>query len=67
MSPVQTFAKMHLFYLLKIMKMGFHPTCQNVENYIGWRSQKEARLPDSIIKQFTLSVQNMNSNAIFPT
>ncbi|MFQ6875477.1 MAG: hypothetical protein ACLUJB_16870 [Coprobacillus cateniformis] len=49
------------------MKMGFHPTCQNVENYIGWRSQKEARLPDSIIKQFTLSVQNMNSNAIFPT
>lgn len=67
LSPVQTFAKMHLSYFLKIMKMGFHPTRENVENYIGWGSQKEARLPDSIIKQFTLSVQNMNSNAIFPT
>lgn len=66
LSPVQTFAKMHPSYFLKIMKMGFNPTRQNVENYIGWGSKKEESLPDSIIKQFTLSVMNMNSNASFP-
>ena len=66
LSPVQTFAKMHMSYFFKIMKMGFHPTRENVENYIGWGSEKEGALPGSIIEQFTLSVMNMNSNASFP-
>lgn len=66
LSPVQTFAKMHISYFMKIMKMGFHPTKENVENYIGWGSAKEEPLPDSIIRQFTISVMNMNSNASFP-
>ncbi|MEG0737480.1 MAG: alpha/beta hydrolase [Longicatena sp.] len=66
LSPVQTFAKMHLSFFFKIMKMGFHPTRENVENYIGWGSGKEEPLPDSIIQQFTLSVMNMNANASFP-
>ncbi|MDO4489001.1 MAG: alpha/beta hydrolase [Eubacteriales bacterium] len=65
-SPVQTFAKMYTSYFFKIMKMGFNPTRENVEAYIGWGSTKEAPLPDSIIRQFTLSVMNMNSNASFP-
>lgn len=65
-SPVQTFAKMYGSYFFKIMKMGFHPTRENVESYIGWGSEKEGNLPDSIITQFTLSVMNMNSNASFP-
>lgn len=65
-SPVQTFAKMYPSFFFKIMKMGFHPTRENVENYIGWGSEKEGSLPDSIITQFTLSVMNMNSNASFP-
>ncbi|MCQ4023356.1 alpha/beta fold hydrolase [Ruminococcus sp. zg-924] len=65
-SPVQTFAKMYSSYFFKIMKMGFHPTRENVESYIGWGSEKEGKLPDSIITQFTLSVMNMNSNASFP-
>lgn len=64
-SPVQTFAKMYGSYFFKIMKMGFHPTRENVEKYIGWGSEKEGELPDSIITQFTLSVMNMNSNASF--
>lgn len=64
--PVQTFAKMHISYFMKIMKMGFHPTKENVENYIGWGSAKEESLPDSIIRQFTISVMNMNSNTSFP-
>lgn len=66
LSPVQTFSKMHMSYFFKIMKMGFNPTRQNVENYIGWGSEKENPLPDSIISQFTISVMNMNSNASFP-
>lgn len=66
LSPVQTFAKMYISYFFKIMKMGFHPTRKNVENYIGWGSEKESRLPDTIIDQFIISVMNMNSNAIFP-
>ena len=66
LSPVQTFAKMHYSYFFKIMKMGFNPTRENVENYIGWGSKKDAPLPASIIKQFTLSVMNMNSNMSFP-
>ena len=66
LSPVQTFAKMYNTFFFKIMKMGFHPTRENVENYIGWGSEKEEPLPDSIIKLFTLSVMNMNSNASFP-
>lgn len=65
-SPVQTFAKMYTSYFFKIMKMGFKPTRENVEAYIGWGSEKEAPLPESIITQFTLSVMNMNSNASFP-
>ena len=65
-SPVQTFAKMYTAYFFKIMKMGFKPTRENVEAYIGWGSEKEAPLPESIITQFTLSVMNMNSNASFP-
>lgn len=66
LSPVQTFAKMYTSYFFKIMKMGFKPTRDNVENYIGWGSEKEKPLPDSIIEQFTISVMNMNSNASFP-
>lgn len=66
LSPVQTFAKMYTSYFFKIMKMGFNPTRENVENYIGWGSEKEKPLPDSIIEQFTISVMNMNSNASFP-
>lgn len=65
-SPVQTFSKMYPSFFIKIMKMGFHPTRKNVENYIGWGNEKEESLPDSIIKQFTISVMNMNSNASFP-
>ena len=65
-SPVQTFAKMYNSFFFKIMKMGFNPTRKNVENYIGWGSEKEEPLPDSIIKLFTISVMNMNSNASFP-
>ena len=66
LSPVQTFAKMYPSFFVKIMKMGFHPTRKNVENYIGWANENEDALPDSIIKQFTISVMNMNSNASFP-
>lgn len=66
LSPVQTFAKMYPSFFFKIMKMGFHPTRENVENYIGWGSEREEPLPDSIIKLFTISVMNMNSNASFP-
>lgn len=66
LSPVQTFAKMYPSFFFKIMKMGFHPTRENVENYIGWGSEREEPLPDSIIKLFTNSVMNMNSNASFP-
>lgn len=66
LSPVQTFAKMHPSYFLKIMKMGFNPTRQNVKNYIGWGNSMEAPLPDSIIEQFTISVMNINANACFP-
>lgn len=66
LSPVQTFAKMYASYCFKIMKMGFSPTRKNVQNYIGWGSEKEEALPDSIIKQFTISVMNMNANASFP-
>lgn len=66
LSPVQTFAKMYNSFFIKIMKMGFRPTRKNVENYIGWGSEKEEPLPDSIINQFTISVMNMNSNASSP-
>lgn len=66
LSPVQTFAKMFPLYFFKIMKMGFNPTRENVENYLGWGSEKEVFLPDSIIEQFTISVMNMNANACFP-
>lgn len=66
LSPIQTLAKMYSSFFFKIMKMGFNPTRENVENYIGWGSEKEELLPDSIIKLFTISVMNMNSNASFP-
>lgn len=66
LSPVQTFAKMYPTYFIKIMKMGFHPTRENVEHYIGWGSTKESSLPNSIIEQFTISVMNINANAAFP-
>jgi len=46
--------------------MGFHPTRENVESYIGWGSAKEAPLPDSVISQFLISVMNVNSNVAFP-
>jgi pimeloyl-ACP methyl ester carboxylesterase len=46
--------------------MGFHPTRENVERYIGWGSSNEAPLPDSIIEQFTISVLNVNPNNAFP-
>lgn len=66
LSPVQTLAKMYYSFFFKIMKMGFSPTRENVENYIGWGSEKEEPLPDSIIELFTISVMNMNSSASFP-
>lgn len=66
LSPVQTLAKMYYSYFLKIMKMGFHPTRENVENYIGWGNEKEEPIPSSIIQQFTISVMNINPNASFP-
>lgn len=66
LSPVQTLAKMHASFFFKIMKMGFNPTRENVENYIGWGSEKEEPLPDCVIKLFTISVMNINSNASFP-
>lgn len=66
LSPVQTLSKMYSVFFFKIMKMGFRPTRENIENYIGWGSQKEEPLPESIIDQFTISVMNMNSNAVFP-
>jgi pimeloyl-ACP methyl ester carboxylesterase len=46
--------------------MGFHPTRENVEKYIGWGSTNEAPLPDSVIEQFTISVLNVNPNNAFP-
>lgn len=66
LSPVQTFAKMHNSFFIRIMKMGFNPTRENVEAYIGWANEMERPLPDSLIEQFTISVMNMNSNACFP-
>lgn len=66
LSPIQTFAKMYPSYFVRIMKMGFHPTKENVENYIGWGNARESSLPDSIIEQFIISVMNMNANASFP-
>ena len=45
--------------------MWFRPTRKHVEIYIGWANENEDALPDSIIKQFTISVMNMNSNASF--
>ena len=66
LSPVQTFARMHFFYFFKIMKMGFRPTRKSVEEYLGWGSQKEAILPDSVIDQFTISAMNINPNGVFP-
>lgn len=66
LSPVQTLSKMVPSFFFKIMKMGFHPTRENVERYIGWSSEREETLPDIIIRQFTLSVINMNANASFP-
>ena len=65
-SPIQTFPRMYFSFFFKIMKMGFHPTRENVENYVGWGSEKEAILPDSIINLFIQSVMNVNSNAAFP-
>lgn len=35
LTPIQTFAKMYPSFFFKIMKMGFHLTRENVENYIG--------------------------------
>lgn len=52
--------------IFSIMKMGFNPTRANVENYIGWGSENEPPLPASIIKQFTISVMNVNPNSAFP-
>lgn len=66
LSPIQTLAKMYSSFFFKIMKMGFHPTRENVENYIGWGGAKEAPLPDSVIEQFTISVMNVNPNSAFP-
>ncbi|MDP4144084.1 MAG: alpha/beta hydrolase [Bacillota bacterium] len=66
LSPVQILAKMYLRFFIKIMRMGLHPTRENVEKYIGWGSANEAPLPDSVIEQFTISVMNVNPNAAFP-
>jgi pimeloyl-ACP methyl ester carboxylesterase len=46
--------------------MGFNPTRKNVEAYLGWGVGKEEPLPDSVIKQFTLSAQNINPNGVYP-
>lgn len=37
-----------------------------MEHYIGWGTAVEEPLPDSIIKQFTISVMNISPNACFP-
>jgi pimeloyl-ACP methyl ester carboxylesterase len=66
LSPIQTLARMHPWFFLKIMRMGFHPTRANVEKYIGWGRANEAPLPESVIEQFTISVLNINPNAAFP-
>lgn len=66
LSPVQTLAKMYPSFFMKIMKMGIHPTRENIEKYIGWGNTNEGPLPESIIRQFTISVLNMNSNSTFP-
>ncbi len=66
LSPVQTLSKMYPTFFFKIMRMGFHPTRENVEKYIGWSGAQEPPLPDSVIRQFTLSVMNVNSNSVFP-
>lgn len=66
LSPIQTFANMHFSYFVKIMKMGFRPSRESVEEYLGWGSAKEAPLPDSLIEQFTISALNINSNCVFP-
>jgi pimeloyl-ACP methyl ester carboxylesterase len=66
LSPVQTFSKMYFSYFFKIIKMGFKPTRKSVEAYLGWGSQKETPLPDSVIDQFTISAMNINSNGVFP-
>ncbi len=66
LSSVQTFTKMYFFYFFKIMKMGFKPTRNSVEEYLGWSSKKEAPLPDSVIEQFTISAMNINPNGVFP-
>jgi pimeloyl-ACP methyl ester carboxylesterase len=57
---------MYSGFFFKIMRMGFHPTRENVERYIGWGSANEAPLPDSIIDQFTISVLNVNPNNAYP-
>lgn len=66
LSPIQTLSKMYPTFFFKIMRMGFNPTRENVEKYIGWSGAQESPLPDSIIKQFTISVMNVNSNSVFP-
>ena len=66
LSPIQTLSKMHLTFFFKIMRMGFHPTRENVEKYIGWSGAQESALPESVIKQFTISVMNVNANSFFP-
>lgn len=65
-EPNTNFCKNVSFVFCKNNENGFHPTRENVENYICWANEKEEPLPDSIIKQFTISVMNMNSNASFP-
>lgn len=66
LSPIQTFVKMYTSFFIKIMKMGFKPTRKSVEEYLGWGSEKEATLPDSVVEQFTISALNINSNSVFP-
>lgn len=66
LSPIQTLAKMHPAFFIKIMRMGFNPTRENVEKYIGWGNSFEEPLPDSIIEQFAISVMNVSANSAFP-
>ena len=65
LSPVQTFAKMYTSFFFKIMKMGFSPTREKVEEYIGWGSEKEGFLPDSLIEQFTIATINISPKGSF--
>lgn len=65
LSPVQTFTKMYFTFFFKIMKMGISPSRKKVEEYIGWGSENEGTLPDSVINQFTIATLNISPKGSF--